>query len=199
MRKGTGFTLIELIVVIAIIAILAAIVAPNAFKAIEKARISSIEGDYRNIKTGAMSYYSDTGNWPANNNTTGFTQSDGVSGWSGPYMEKWPQRNAWGGVYLWRKDTAGVFAAANVDERYIVANQVAASSAGKIDLNMDDNAATTGVIRYSGTPATVNIVGAVRKPPLLFFTACFTKRSLKRSSCSKKARCATSMNWAITF
>lgn len=34
-----GFTLIELIVVIAIIAILAAIIAPNAFRAIEKANI----------------------------------------------------------------------------------------------------------------------------------------------------------------
>ena len=40
MRKG--FTLIELIVVIAIIAILAAIIAPNAFRAIEKAKASPL-------------------------------------------------------------------------------------------------------------------------------------------------------------
>ena len=40
MRKS-GFTLIELIVVIAIIAVLAAIIAPNAFKAIEKANTGS--------------------------------------------------------------------------------------------------------------------------------------------------------------
>jgi prepilin-type N-terminal cleavage/methylation domain-containing protein len=38
-----AFTLIELIVVIAIIAILAAIVAPNAFRAIEKAKVAKIE------------------------------------------------------------------------------------------------------------------------------------------------------------
>ena len=34
-----SFTLLELIVVIAIIAILAAIIAPNAFRAIEKAKV----------------------------------------------------------------------------------------------------------------------------------------------------------------
>jgi len=38
MRRS--FTLIELIVVIAIIAILAAIIAPNAFRAIEKAKVA---------------------------------------------------------------------------------------------------------------------------------------------------------------
>ena len=157
MRKGTGFTLIELIVVIAIIAILAAIVAPNAFKAIEKARISGLEGDYRNIKTGAMSYYSDTGSWPANNNTTGFIASDGVTGWSGPYMEKWPQRNAWGGTYAYRNDQAQVFAGSGINERYVIASGVATASAQKLDLNMDDNANTTGIIRYAGTTVNMEI------------------------------------------
>jgi len=156
MRKSTGFTLIELIVVIAIIAILAAIVAPNAFKAIEKSRISGLEGDYRNIKTGAMSYYSDTGTWPANNNTTGFIANDGTGAWSGPYLEKWPQRNAWGGTYVYRKDTANVFVP-TVEERYIVANSVAASSAQKFDLNVNDNSNNTGIVRFSGSPATVNM------------------------------------------
>lgn len=155
MRKGTGFTLIELIVVIAIIAILAAIVAPNAFKAIEKARISGLEGDYRNMKTGAMSYYSDTGNWPANNNTTGFIANDTTSGWSGPYMEKWPQRDAWGGTYSWRNDQAQVFAGAGINERYVIATQVASASAGKLDTNIDDGNNSTGIMRYAGT--TVNL------------------------------------------
>ena len=165
MRKGTSFTLIELIVVIAIIAILAAIVAPNAFKAIEKARISGLEGDYRNMKTGAMSYYSDTSAWPANNACNSAVPSncalvinDSASGWSGPYMEKWPSRDSWGGTYNYRKDTAQVFTGASVvDERYVVATSVATASLQKFDLNIDDNAAATGMVVYGGTTANMEI------------------------------------------
>ncbi|NCC82098.1 MAG: prepilin-type N-terminal cleavage/methylation domain-containing protein [Clostridia bacterium] len=42
MKNKKGFTLVELLVVIAIIAILAAVVAPNAFKAIEKSKVTAI-------------------------------------------------------------------------------------------------------------------------------------------------------------
>jgi general secretion pathway protein G len=165
MRKGTGFTLIELIVVIAIIAILAAIVAPNAFKAIEKARISGLEGDYRNMKTGTMSYYSDVGGWPADNSCNNTAPAncplvitDGNVGWSGPYMEKWPTRDAWGGSYTYRKDTNQVFTTAAVSERYVAATLVANSSAGKLDMNIDDNANGTGMIRYAaGSTVTLNM------------------------------------------
>ena len=165
MRKGTSFTLIELIVVIAIIAILAAIVAPNAFKAIEKARISGLEGDYRNIKTGAMSYYSDTSTWPDNSNCQGGTSNvcglvtnDTKAGWAGPYMEKWPQHNAWGGLYLWRNDSGGTgaFTASGINERYIVANNIALQSANKIDKNVDDSTNSTGIIRdTTSSPTTM--------------------------------------------
>jgi general secretion pathway protein G len=83
-----GFTLIELLVVIAIIAILAAVIAPNAFKAIEKSKVSSAISDYKAIKTASLSYYSDTGKWPGNSAAaTGFvTDPTGVSGWNGPYL-----------------------------------------------------------------------------------------------------------------
>ncbi|MCF7908723.1 MAG: prepilin-type N-terminal cleavage/methylation domain-containing protein [Candidatus Omnitrophica bacterium] len=62
-----SFTLIELIVVIAIIAILAAIIAPNAFKAIEKAKITETIGDFKAVKTSIYSLYADTGKWGIEN------------------------------------------------------------------------------------------------------------------------------------
>ncbi|MBU2265567.1 MAG: prepilin-type N-terminal cleavage/methylation domain-containing protein, partial [Candidatus Omnitrophica bacterium] len=58
-----SFTLIELIVVIAIIAILAAIIAPNAFKAIEKAKVTKAIADLKTYKTATHSLYADTGHW----------------------------------------------------------------------------------------------------------------------------------------
>ena len=59
--KERGFTLIELLVVIAIIGILSAIIAPNAFKAIDKARMSKTISDIKAIKTASLLYYADVG------------------------------------------------------------------------------------------------------------------------------------------
>ncbi len=155
MRKG--FTLIELIVVIAIIAILAAIVAPNAFKAVEKSRISGVQGDLRTIKTAAMSYYSDTGNWPSNNNYASFIANDGTPGWNGPYMEKWPVHNPWSGAYVWHNDNAGTFAAGGTNERWVEALNVTPGSAQKVDTNLDDGNLTNGIVRATGTSLRMEI------------------------------------------
>ncbi|MBU1113072.1 MAG: type II secretion system protein GspG [Candidatus Omnitrophica bacterium] len=114
MRKC--FTLIELIVVIAIIAILAAIIAPNAFRAIEKAKITKCASDLRTIKSATQAYYADVGKFPPVDDhyclpcpdgsvfTDGPHQFAGIDffenkadavyggyqGWDGPYLERWP-------------------------------------------------------------------------------------------------------------
>lgn len=106
MRKG--FTLIELIVVIAIIAILAAIIAPNAFRAIEKAKIVATVVSFKAVKGAAQAYYVDVGTWPYEGASAGwppppwlistglgFITDDGASGWEGPYLEAWPNTD-WG-------------------------------------------------------------------------------------------------------
>ena len=99
MRKEKGFTLIELIVVIAVIGILAAITMPNAFKAIQKAKIQKAMKDMKTIAAAAMQHYVDTGRWPPPINNppygAGFlTNDDGTGnplpGWHGPYLELWP-------------------------------------------------------------------------------------------------------------
>ncbi|MBU1112544.1 MAG: prepilin-type N-terminal cleavage/methylation domain-containing protein, partial [Candidatus Omnitrophica bacterium] len=97
-----SFTLIELIVVIAIIAILAAIIAPNAFKAIEKAKATQVMGDSAVIKAAAMAYFADTGWWPTTDSasahddvtreTENFVSGENQpAGWDGPYLDKWPR------------------------------------------------------------------------------------------------------------
>lgn len=110
-RDERGFTLVELLVVIAIIGILAAIITPNAFKAIEKGKVAAAEADYKAIKAAVLNYYTDTGTWPpitgdgssiearmfvTGENGGGWTKPDG---WNGPYLERWPNKNPWGGYY----------------------------------------------------------------------------------------------------
>ncbi|GEA19164.1 prepilin-type N-terminal cleavage/methylation domain-containing protein [Moorella sp. E306M] len=105
-RDQRGFTLVELLVVIAIIGILAAIVAPNAFKAIEKGKVAAAEADYKAIKAAALNYYTDTGVWPEDGtDSEGFVTepSPTVDGWNGPYLERWPSKNPWGGTYTYMK------------------------------------------------------------------------------------------------
>ncbi|MFH1363181.1 MAG: prepilin-type N-terminal cleavage/methylation domain-containing protein [Candidatus Omnitrophota bacterium] len=166
--RRKGFTLIELIVVIAIIAILAAIIAPNAFKAIEKAKISASIEDFRSIKTGAMSYYSDTGAWVATCATSpcnaGFIATDAAAGWDGPYLEKWPPAAKWAGNYTWVNSavTGIVFGVAPaVSERYVVIGNVPQLAAQRMDIALDGAVGPlTGAVRYSNatTSQVVNIL-----------------------------------------
>ncbi len=160
MMKGTrGFTLIELLVVIAIIGILAAIIAPNAFKAIEKSKVAAVESDYKAVKSATLMYYSDVGTWPTpdndftnnDNETDIFITGDGSDGWDGPYLEKWPTRDPWGGPYTlatgtWNSNEYLAFAASKVVDK----------SAAKVlsDLG-EDQVETAPAGNFTGGEATV--------------------------------------------
>ncbi len=135
--KKKAFTLIELIVVIAIIAILAAVVAPNAFRAIEKSKITRGMSDSKALRVASEAYYADIGFWPPDVNRgadPGFMQPDAAcperpsqlvgydpvaqgfpanwnniiqTNWDGPYLEQWPIRTPWAGLYDWNYWPAG--------------------------------------------------------------------------------------------
>jgi general secretion pathway protein G len=159
-----GFTLIELIVVIAIIAILAAIIAPNAFKAVEKAKVSGAIEDFRSIKTGAMAYYSDVGTWPSNCTSAstcsaGYVATDNQAGWDGPYLEKWPAQGKWGGNYTYTNNPSGSgWNSTPAGERFVNITIVPASTAEKVDLQMDGiKNNTRGDVRYPSTTGNQNV------------------------------------------
>lgn len=59
MRAVRGFTLIELLIVVVIIGILAAIAIPKFANTKEKAYISAMKSDLRNLVTAQESYFSD--------------------------------------------------------------------------------------------------------------------------------------------
>jgi len=168
-----SFTLIELMVVIAIIAVLAVIIAPQALKAVEKARISAVLGDYQAIKTGAFSFNADTATWPANDcGEESFTTNDNCSGgtytgWAGPYLEKWPNVARWqGSEVYWCKVTSAAISPceawntdASDEERYIRITNVPLTSAQRLDEQVDGSPAdgTADWVRYTTGSSTTTL------------------------------------------
>jgi general secretion pathway protein G len=158
MRRG--FTLIELIVVIAIIAVLAAVVAPNAFRAIDKSRVSATVADLNAIKTASFGFFGDCGVWPATTATgAGFvSNAAATAGWDGPYIGSWPAAGKWaGGTYTFTNDNAGGILATGWDSvagadtaRYVIVTGIPAASQARIDIALDGAAgATSGSVRYT--------------------------------------------------
>jgi type IV pilus assembly protein PilA len=78
-RNRKGFTLIELLIVVVIIGILAAIAIPKFASTKEKAYITAMKSDLRNMLTAEESYFSDYGTY-ADNTTLlkGFSQTTSV-------------------------------------------------------------------------------------------------------------------------
>jgi prepilin-type N-terminal cleavage/methylation domain-containing protein len=81
LRNAKGFTLIELLIVVVIIGILAAIAIPKFANTREKAYVSSMKSDLRNLATAEEIYYSDGNNFSYTTSMASleFTESDGVN------------------------------------------------------------------------------------------------------------------------
>ncbi len=73
-RTRKGFTLIELLIVVVIIGILAAIAIPKFADTKEKAYVTAMRSDLKNMVSAAEAYFSD------NNTYVGFTAPTGSSG-----------------------------------------------------------------------------------------------------------------------
>lgn len=134
-----AFTLVELLVVIAIIAILSAIIAPKAFTAIEKSKVSRTINDMKVFKTAALQYYGDVGSFPSDvgqgiDPGFGVTPSTVPNGWQGPYLDTpLSKKTAWGGVYDYEAWGPGVGRANNApDGIYITIHGVTQKAAEEL-------------------------------------------------------------------
>lgn len=146
LRKEDGFTLIELIIVVAIIAILGAVVTPNILKAIESSRVVAVVADSKSIQSAALAYHADTGTWPVSTassesgetgGNTYLTEKPGegsdLEGWNGPYLDRWPEKNPWGGTYTLTKNVEGGEGGDNGDKLYLKLSKVPESAVDKLE------------------------------------------------------------------
>ena len=74
-----GFTLIELLIVVVIIGILAAIAIPKFSATREKAYVSAMKSDLKNLASQQEIYYSDNYTYSGNLTTLEFAESSGVT------------------------------------------------------------------------------------------------------------------------
>jgi general secretion pathway protein G len=165
-RNEKGFTLVELLVVIAIIGVLAAIIIPSAFKAVEKGKVAAAEADYKAIKAAALNYYTDVGEWPEHqtaNSDPGFTTNVGnKTGWNGPYLERWKEKNPWGGDYKFQNGTYIEWGGTDSKDPavYLKLTGVPLSAANKIVSDLGDS-----VVKFTNETSTttdVNILIALK-------------------------------------
>jgi len=82
-----GFTLIELLIVVVIIGILAAIAVPKFADTKEKAYLTSMKADLKNMVSGAEGWFSDNGTYvgytaPAGSKGNTLTFTGTATGWS---------------------------------------------------------------------------------------------------------------------
>ena len=78
-RQTNGFTLIELLIVVVIIGILAAIAIPKFSATREKAYVSTLKADLRNLASLQEVYYNNNHTFTSVLSDVGFDASDGVN------------------------------------------------------------------------------------------------------------------------
>lgn len=95
----SSLTLVEIGVVLVVIVLVVGIAVPMGYRFLEKAKVQKAINDMNSIAMAAMQHLEDTGQFPPAINTPpygdGFlTNNNNYAGWSGPYLEEWPQ-HAW--------------------------------------------------------------------------------------------------------
>jgi type II secretion system protein G len=79
LRNSKGFTLIELLIVVVIIGILAAIAIPKFANTKEKAYVSAMKSDLRNLAAAEEAYFADWLSYTTSTTNLDYNQSAGVT------------------------------------------------------------------------------------------------------------------------
>lgn len=105
--RRAGFTLIEILVVIVVIAVLATLVAPNVFRHVGSANVSTARSQVEMLGAALDAYRLDNGRYPTTEQGLAALW-DRPSGepqprsWTGPYLKKAVPPDPWRNPYVYR-------------------------------------------------------------------------------------------------
>jgi len=103
-RKGSGFTLLELLVVMVIIGLLAGFVAPQYFGQIAKSERKAARAQIVELEKALDHYRLDAGRYPSTEQGLAalVARPTDQSRWEGPYLRKAVPPDPWGRPYFYR-------------------------------------------------------------------------------------------------
>lgn len=110
MRRGRGFTLLELLVVIVIIGMLTALVAPRFFANLGRSEVATARAQVDALAKALEVYRIDNGQFPTSEQGLAalLTRPNDAEKWNGPYLNKALPKDPWGHAYVYRSPgTAG--------------------------------------------------------------------------------------------
>ncbi len=103
-RGQAGVTLIEMLVVVTIIGLFVALVAPNLWRRVDTAKITTARTQIMNFKTALGAYKLDTGTFPTTEQGLQAlrVKPPDVTQWAGPYLPQDAPLDPWGLPYAYR-------------------------------------------------------------------------------------------------
>ena len=104
LRRGAGFTLLELLVVMVIIGLLAGYVGPKYFSQIGKSEVKVARAQIDALEKALDQYRLDTGHYPPMEQGLAalVTRPSNEAKWDGPYLKKNVPTDPWGNPYVYR-------------------------------------------------------------------------------------------------
>ena len=98
------FTLIELMIVLFILGLLAALVAPRLMGRVGKAKQKAAQAQMQMLSTALDLFHLDVGRYPSEDEGLKALaqRPEGLSGWSGPYLDKEVPKDPWGREYIYK-------------------------------------------------------------------------------------------------
>jgi general secretion pathway protein G len=103
--RGSGFTLLELLVVIVIIGLLAAYVGPKYFSQLGKSEVTIAKAQIEAFEKSLDTYRLDVGRYPTTEEGLAALMAApdaATAKWNGPYLKKGIPQDPWGHPYQYR-------------------------------------------------------------------------------------------------